>query len=101
MARVPIREVVLDPAGNVKANIPITVHTVPDNTLATIYSAETGGATLPNPVNTDGSGRIPGWLDEGAYELTVGSDPVTVRINLADAERTTGASPVLAAQVFD
>lgn len=100
MSRVPIREVVLDPSGNVKANIPITVRTVPDAAVATIYTAATGGATESNPVLTDGSGRIPGWLDEGAYDLTIGSDPVTVRLNLIDAERDAGTSSVLTAQVF-
>jgi len=100
MSRVPIREVVLDPSGNVKANIPITVRTVPDAAVATIYTAETGVGTETNPVLTDGAGRIPGWLDEGSYDLTIGSDPTTVRLNLIDAERDTGTRSILAAQVF-
>lgn len=100
MSRVPIREVVLDPAGNVQVNIPVTVRTVPQGAIATIYAAETGAPTLSNPVSTDAAGRVPGWVDEGAYDLTVGSDPTVIRLNLIDPERNTGLTGLLVSQVF-
>lgn len=44
---------------------------------ATIYAAETGGTTLPNPVTTGLSGRVDGWLEEGQYTLVVSGPGIT------------------------
>lgn len=40
---------------------------------ATVYEDAVSGSTLPNPVTSE-NGRIPGWLDEGYYELVVTYD---------------------------
>jgi hypothetical protein len=44
---------------------------------ATIYAAETGGTTLANPLTTTTDGRIDGWLEEGAYDLTISGSGIT------------------------
>jgi hypothetical protein len=98
--RGPIREVVQNTAGDVQPNISVTVAEVPGAALATIYNDETSATTVANPTQTDGSGRINGWLDEGFYDLTIGSDPAIIRITIVDPERGSGYSAVLAGQVF-
>lgn len=47
------------------------------NPAATIFADETGGAELSNPVATDDTGRIPGWLEEGSYRITVSGTGIT------------------------
>jgi hypothetical protein len=48
-----------------------------DSSDATIYSAETGGGTLSNPLVTDGSGNVAGWLAPGRYSLVVSGTGIT------------------------
>lgn len=38
---------------------------------ATVYQAATGGTTRSNPLTTDSSGRIEGYVEEGSYDLVV------------------------------
>ena len=44
---------------------------------AQVFAAETGTTELSNPVNTDATGRIPGWLEEGSYTVTVTGSGIT------------------------
>jgi hypothetical protein len=56
----------------------VTVRKASDDTLATLYSASTGGATVANPLVADSGGRVAAWLDVGKYALVVdGSGVVT------------------------
>lgn len=41
----------------------------------TVYVAETGGETRPNPLTSDAVGRIEGWVEEGSYDLVVSKGP--------------------------
>lgn len=44
---------------------------------STVYSAETGGTTVSNPLVTDANGRVNGWVDEGSYVLGVSGSGIT------------------------
>jgi hypothetical protein len=57
---------------------------------ATVYLEETGGTTRSNPLTTDSSGRIEGWLDAGSYDLTVSGTGITTYTQPFEA--TSGAA---------
>lgn len=44
---------------------------------ATVYSGETGGTTVSNPLVTDANGRVEGWVDEGSYALGISGSGIT------------------------
>lgn len=70
---------------------------------ATVYEAETGGATISNPVTSE-NGRIPGWLEEGAYDLTVtynGQEAAPVRFEARAAYPAGGTEGQLLAVAPD
>lgn len=46
-------------------------------TPAIVYSGETGGTTVSNPLVTDANGRVNGWIDEGSYVLNVSGSGIT------------------------
>lgn len=43
----------------------------------TVYSGETGGTTISNPLVTDSNGRVNGWVDEGSLVLTISGSGIT------------------------
>jgi hypothetical protein len=43
----------------------------------TVYSGETGGTTVSNPLVTDANGRVNGWVDEGSYILGISGSGIT------------------------
>jgi microcystin-dependent protein len=73
MARVAIPIVVLDRAtGSAISGASVTVRTRATNALAAVYTAESGGSAITGSVlATDANGRVAGWVDRGAYKLTV------------------------------
>lgn len=79
MARTEIPITVQLTNGDVVVGASVTVRKRSDNSLATVYQAETGGTTVPNPLATDANGRVDGWVDRGAYvaNITGGTPPVT------------------------
>lgn len=78
MARTEIPLVVQDAAGAPVsgATVNITIRGS-GGTPATIYSTESGSGTLSNPLTTNASGRIDGWLDEGQFSVTVSGGSIT------------------------
>lgn len=61
---------------------------------ATVYGAETGGGTLPNPLTTDANGRIEGWVDPGSYNLQVSGAGITTYTQPYEAVRGDGVTNI-------
>lgn len=70
MARAEITEIVIDTEGRPLPGASVQVN-IRGSTPATVYEAETGGATVTNPIVTNQYGRIEAWLDTGSYDLVV------------------------------
>lgn len=88
MARTPLYLEVKDTFGNVVPSPVVTVRKRSDNSLATLYQAETGGTTLGNPLAGDSLGRASAYVDRGAYNVAVsgtGITPYTVPFDAAAA----------------
>lgn len=75
MNRTPIPLIVLGPDGRTLAGATVAVRNRVSGSTATVYQAETGGATIGNPLTSDDVGRVVGWVDRGAYEATVSKSP--------------------------
>ena len=71
MSRVEIPEAVITVAGAAVSGASVQVNVRSSGAAATVYTSATGGATNANPLSTDSSGRIEGWLEEGSYDLVV------------------------------
>ena len=82
MARAQIYEVIWDTDGTPVTGASVYVYNARTLVQATVYSTEGGGGTLTQPLATT-SGVIPGWLDEGEYDLayTYGVSSGTRRFN--------------------
>lgn len=77
MARVALPLTVVDTAGNAVQGASVTIRKRSDNSLATLYTSEAGGVTTGNPATTNTQGRLPYWLDRGAYAATVTGTGIT------------------------
>lgn len=71
MARDRIPIVVLGNDGRPLAGATVTVRNHPAGTTATVYSDDTSGATLANPLTSDARGGVAGWVDRGMYAATL------------------------------
>ncbi len=84
MARINLWETVVNGSGLPISGASVDVWLARTTTDATIFADEVGGGTLANPVTTT-NGNIPGWVEEGEYDLHVtgvGITETTKRINL-------------------
>lgn len=61
---------------------------------ATIYAAETGSGTLPNPLTTGAEGRIDGWLDEGSYDLVISGATIATYLQPLEVVRGDGVGRI-------
>lgn len=89
MARVAVPITVVDLAGNAVQGASVTIRKRSDNSLATLYVAETGGTTTGNPVATNTQGRTNVWVDRNAYAATItgtGITTYTENLDLAAAK---------------
>lgn len=77
MARTPLYLEVKDTFGNVVPNAVVTVRKRSDNSLATLWQAETGGTTMGNPMSSDSLGRVQAYVDRGAYNVSVTGTSIT------------------------
>jgi microcystin-dependent protein len=68
-ARIPVY--VEGPDGRPFQGAQVHIRTDPGGEDATIYTARTGGGTLPNPQLTNVRGRVPGYVERGDYAATV------------------------------
>lgn len=92
MARAPFTLTVLNASGDAVNGASVTVRKRADSSLATVYSAETGGGTASNPLTTDSVGRVTAWLERGAYRLDVSGAGVTAySVNFDAAPAADGA----------
>jgi microcystin-dependent protein len=87
VARVGIPTVVLDRAtGSAVASATVTVRIRASNALASVYAAESGGSPIGGSVlTTDANGRVAGWVDRGAYKLTVSGTGIITYDEMFDA----------------
>lgn len=91
MARTAIPIVVLDSTTNpptLVAGAAVVVQNRIDATPATVFAAEIGGGTRTQPLSTDLSGRVDGWLNRGAFIITItipGRDPYSINHDSAPA----------------
>jgi hypothetical protein len=69
--RTQIVKTVLNSSGDVQAGLNVNVYNIGTAVEATVYAARTGTGTLSQPLTTDSNGGVPGWLEEGAYEISV------------------------------
>lgn len=71
----------LDPAtGSALSGANVAVAVRSTGAAATIYAGETGGTTVANPRTTDNFGRLTGWVERGAYTLTVSGSTLTTYV---------------------
>lgn len=88
MARAQIDLTVLDGFGQPVPGAQVTIRQRATTTFATIWQDQTTVVTLPNPSYTDVYGRLPGWLNRGAYDCDVAHKsiaPYTESIDIAVA----------------
>jgi hypothetical protein len=69
---------VQDALGNVQPGATVEVRNASDNTLATIYSDESG-SPMVNPTDTDGDGFVRFYTEGGFYNITAETDAFSVR----------------------
>lgn len=83
MARTEIPIVVIDALdGHAIEDAEVTVLDRPSEVVSTVYAAETGSATLTQPLLTDSQGRTTAWVNRGRYILSVeppgGGTPIII-----------------------
>ena len=64
--QIPTRKVV-DGFVKVAPLVDVEVRKVSDDTLATLYTARSGGTTITQPVTSDANGELEVIVDEGSY----------------------------------
>lgn len=85
MARGAIAITTIDPAtGNAVSGASVTVRKRSDNSLATLYQAETGATTVANPASTDANGRMVVWADRNAYKCDISGGGLTAYTEYVD-----------------
>jgi hypothetical protein len=78
MARTAIPHTVFNRStGAAVAGAAVEVRKRSDNSLATIYTSESGGTVGANPLATDANGKVAGWLDRGAYVVNFSGGGIT------------------------
>lgn len=108
MARVKIPITVLGIDGRPFSGAAVTIRRRADNSTATVYAGETGGATLSNPLATGDSappGMLAGWVERDAYAAVVaagaGVAAATFQFDAAAAADGAVAAPWLTTTVGD
>lgn len=71
MARARIPLVILGPDGQPIEGATVTIRPRGGTEPSAVYAAASGSGLLDNPVSTDSGGRVPGWLERGAYDAVV------------------------------
>lgn len=77
LLRTQIVRKVQNQAGSAIANANATIYSLPDNSLATVYTNETGTATYTQPLQSGLDGSFAGWLELGDYSITIASSAGT------------------------
>lgn len=101
MARSPVFLEVKDAAGNYVSGASVTVKDRRTGANATLYSAESAGTTVTNPLTSNAAGQVSSWADRGQYLAVVsggGITTYTVPLEPATAEDATGVVPWIPAR---
>lgn len=102
MARVKIYETIQDSAGNGITGASVYVYTARTTSTVVVYTNETGGATLTQPLTTT-TGTIPGWVEEAELDLAYSGTGITSgtrRFNaIVGGDPKLGSDSVGAAQI--
>jgi hypothetical protein len=70
--RTKIPLIILNPAnGNAEAGAEVAILTRADQLPADVHDAEVGGAVMTQPLISDFSGRVAGWVERGAYTAII------------------------------
>lgn len=77
LLRTQIVRKVQNQTGSAIANANATIYSLPDNSLATVYTNETGTATYTQPLQSGLDGSFAGWLELGDYSITIASSAGT------------------------
>lgn len=85
MARVNVPIAVIDPDGNAVAGATVRVIYRDDSVSSTLYQAEVGPTTTPNPTTTDGLGRVNAWVDRGSYYAEISGSGIIPYTQAFDA----------------
>jgi hypothetical protein len=54
-----------------------TVKVRSTSTNATVYAAETGSTTVTQPLSSNSAGRVEGWVERGAYKVSISGSGIT------------------------
>jgi hypothetical protein len=94
MARVPLNEIILRATSPATLAQGVAVHVYERGTEieTEIFSAESGGVALAQPLASDSDGRIRGdgelaWLEEGSYDLSVNGETIPWEAAKGDSAR--------------
>src|SRR4051812_26100727 len=86
MARASISVVVTSPAtGLPVSGASVAVSQRSNAAAVTWWSAETGGSSSTAALTTNANGRVSGWVDRGAYNLTISGAGLTTYVEPWDA----------------
>lgn len=93
MARVEIPILVILSTGLPAVGASAQVN-IRNSVAATVFSGETGGTTVTNPLTTDANGRIEGWVDEGSYDIVISGSGITTYTQRFEANRGDGTTKI-------
>jgi hypothetical protein len=85
MARVEVPITVLDLAGNAVSGAAVRIKHRSDGVDADVYTGESGFVDAGNPLTTDASGRVNGWIEAGRYYAVVSGTGLTTYMENFDA----------------
>jgi hypothetical protein len=77
LLRTQIIRKVQNTAGDAISGATATIVSLPSSATATVYSTETGTATISQPLISGLDGGFSGWLEEGHYSVTIASSSGT------------------------
>lgn len=77
LLRTQIIRKVQNTAGDAISGATATIVSLPSSATATVYSTETGTATISQPLISGADGGFSGWLEEGHYSVTIESSSGT------------------------
>ena len=77
LLRTQIIRKVQNTAGDAINGATATIVSLPSSATATVYSTETGTATISQPLISGLDGGFSGWLEEGHYSVTIASSSGT------------------------